>query len=105
MDHPTVTVQSGTPEAPTTQTFVISPANIALILQQLISAEPKIVAIMSELGPFAAVLPAPFNILSNPLIQEAASALPTLLPLLQNLENILNQMAPPVPVTPPPVAT
>lgn len=77
-----------------------TPANLANLLKELIALEPDAVLIMNELGPFTANLPLPWNLLNNPLIQQALAAFPTLLPILQKLEQILEQIAaqqPPVP--------
>lgn len=92
MDHPVINVMSGSPEAPIVTAFVMSPVNLAEILREIIAAEPQAVIMYNQLAPIAATLPAPWNVIANPLVKQAVAALPTLLPVLQNIEAILERI-------------
>lgn len=70
----------------------ITPANIAVVLHKIIDAEPRLIALMAEFGPLAAALPAPFNVLADPLVQEALSVLPKLLPYLTQIAAALDSL-------------
>jgi len=80
-----------TPAVPTNPAFDAN--GIALILKEIIDAEPEIIAIMANLAPISAELPPPFNLLANPLVVEAVGWLPKLLPMLKRIEAILNPQA------------
>ena len=74
---------------PQTDASQITPASLAQVFAKLIAAEPSIVKIIGELAPLSAALPAPFNVLGDPLITQAVAVLPTLLPIMTELEAVL----------------
>lgn len=62
----------------------VSPTSVALILKQLLAAEPTAIAILQALYP------------DSPAVAEALKWLPTLLPILQKIEGILEELGQPV---------
>lgn len=74
---------------PQTAPAQITPASLAQVIAKIIAAEPMLVKVMGELAPLSAALPAPFNVLGDPLITQAVGILPTLLPILTELESVL----------------
>lgn len=81
-----------------------TPANIAQLLAEVIAAEPEMLLIASEMAPYTANLGPPWNVLNNPLVTQALTIFPTLLPILQKLESILEQIASQQPPVNPPSA-
>jgi hypothetical protein len=88
----------------TTTTTTVTPQAVAQVLAQIVTLEPKIATYAQELGPLTASLPTPWNLLSNPIVQEAFTVFPTLLPILTQIETILNSLTPPPAEPAPPAA-
>ena len=65
--------------APAAVTHPVTPQNVSLVLKEFISEEPALVAEFNSLAPYAAVLPAPFNAIANPVVLKAVNLLPKLL--------------------------
>ena len=89
---------SETPAAPTVAAAVthpLTPQNVSLVLKEFISEEPALVAEFNSLAPYAAVLPAPFNAIANPVVLKAVNLLPKLLPILTRVQAVLDSIAVP----------
>lgn len=69
-----------------------SPAEMASILQQLIDQAPKLIKALQVIGPFANLLPKPFNLLADPNVISAINMIPQLLPLLQRIKDALSNL-------------
>ena len=67
----------------------MNPKAIAAIIANILKTEDEIISVAKELGPLAAELPAPFNAVADPRVQEALNFLPKLTPFLTELETIL----------------
>lgn len=67
----------------------ISVPVIVDFLNKVILAEPKFLSLYKTVRPYAAHLPAPFNLIADPTVQALVEALPQLLPLLIELQQLL----------------
>jgi hypothetical protein len=71
----------------------MNPKQLAEVIAGILKAEDEVLQVAKELKPLAAQLPAPFNVLANPLVQKGLDFLPKLTPFLKQLESVLESIS------------
>ena len=87
-----------TPATPATPavTHPVTVENVSKVLSAIIIEGPQVIAEFDALAPYAALLPAPFNAIANPVVVKAVDLFPKSFPILSRIQAILDSIAVPV---------